>query len=230
MNRVFVVLCGCILFIVILYYLYSRSQPYDECIIEETISTPDGIIQIVDEQCKEGMPHTTDANTIRMSRKTYDSQRVESVLVHERIHLSQKRDPQAWKDFYAKYWNYEISKTPPTELPDIYIRSLRPNPDTSDTPWAIWEKRYVFFPNSSQGKLRDAKVIVWDIVTNKEVPIPTRWKEFFCNSDGECPSQYEHPHEITAEFITDTQQSTASSHLYTWIEKTNVNKVYSSIL
>ena len=218
MSRIMLILFGCILFAVIFYYLYNLSTPYDECTIEETIVTPNGTIQIVNAHCKEGMPHTTDADTIRMTRDTYTSKRKDSILVHERTHLSQKRNVELWKSFYKQYWNYDISFTPPTDLPETYIRMLRPNPDTTDSPWVTWNNRYVFFPNSVDGTLKNAKVVVWDTVLNTEVPIPEKWKEFFCTSEDLCPYQYEHPHEISAEFLTDTQKSTASSILYNWIK------------
>jgi len=218
MNRVFWLVVGLLLFACVFSFLHFFSTPYDECTIEERIVTHDGVIEIVNAQCKEGMPHTTDADTIRMTREAYTSEQKDSTLVHERVHLSQKRNPEAWKSFYKQYWKYDLSLTPPLEMPEIYARMLRPNPDTSDSPWVTWENRYVFFPNSFNGTLKHAKVVVWDSIVNKEVPIPAKWKEFFCSSEGRCPSQYEHPHELSAEFLTHKQQSTASSYLFSWIK------------
>jgi len=192
----------------------------DECVVMETIQTEDGVIEIVDKDCKEGLPHTTDSNTIRMTKEKYAQEGLESLLVHERVHLDQKRNPQKWLNFYKQYWDYEVFLNSP--IPVEYTKSLRPNPDTAANPWAVWRQRYVFFPYSEEnGKLKDAVVRVWDILERKFVAVPEQWKARFCDADG-CPYQYEHPHEISAEFIAKKQKSSAASQLMHWYRNVDI--------
>jgi hypothetical protein len=124
------------------------------------------------------------------------------IMKHERVHLEQKRNPEKWYEYYRRVWDYECSKIPPQGIPQHYIRNLRPNPDTADSPWAIWRGRWVFFPVFDESRtLKSAPVIVWDLKEKRRVNIPDEWKQIFCK-DGICPNQYEHPHEISAVLIT----------------------------
>jgi hypothetical protein len=196
------------------YYVYNPS----DCKVVTTISTPDGLVEIIDPKCKEGLPHTTDKNTIRMTKSIWDSHRRDEVLVHERIHLSQKQDPEIWAEFYRRYWDYEIFAQPPTSIPQKYIDNLRPNPDTDNAPWAVWRKRYLFFPNYENPALptlKNPEILVWDIQEKRVVSVPAEWSALFC-VDGICPNQYEHPHELSAEFLTKHNQSVAGKQLAEW--------------
>jgi hypothetical protein len=203
------------LFVVGLAYLYMFGMALepDDCSVIERIPTEDGWIEIVDEACKEGLPHTTDANTIRMTREKYDGKGITSLLVHERVHLDQKRRPEAWQEFYKQVWDYEIRQDSP--IPEKYTKHLRPNPDTAAAPWAIWRQRYVFFPYTETGELKSAPVRIWDMLENTFVAVPEQWKARFCDADG-CPYQYEHPHEISAELLTKPNKSVGAAQLLRW--------------
>ena len=194
-------------------FLISNGKD-DDCVVLERIQTEDGTIEIVDETCQEGLPHTTDSETIRMTRAKYEGKRIDELLIHERVHLDQKRNRLKWLQFYKQFWDYDIVKESP--LPSAYTKRLRPNPDTADAPWAIWRERYVFFPYSDGGELKNAKVRVWDILEKKETSIPEQWKARFCDTEMGCPHQYEHPHEISAEFITKRPRSKAAGQLFQW--------------
>ena len=200
------------LFIVLLVGLFAipfMLPKNDDCAILRRIPTENGTVEIIDETCQEGLSHTTDSETIRMTEASWNSARRDEILVHERVHLDQKRYPDAWKDFYHSVWNYEISNIPPPEL----SQELRPNPDTSKEPWAIWRQRFVFFPVYDEGRtLRHAPVKIWDMFTKSYVDIPAEWKAEFCDEAG-CPHQYEHPHELAAELLTNSSQSKAASAL-----------------
>jgi len=202
------------LFIVVLLvlmslYLHSISYESDDCQVLERISTENGIIEIVDDACKEGLPHTTNSETIRMTREKYESRGLDSLLVHERVHLDQKRNPLKWYRFYKQFWDYDIIKDSPSPVSE-YTEKLRPNPDTSDAPWAVWRKRYVFFPYST-GSLKFAEVRVWDLQEKREVGIPESWKAQFCDGTN-CPQQYEHPHEISAEYLTNRSRDSGKAN------------------
>jgi hypothetical protein len=206
----------CLILAVYVFYAfnagYDPSLKTEDCKILERIETEDGIIEIVDEECQEGLPHTTNANTIRMTYKRYKGAGIKELLIHERVHLDQKRNPEKWKKFYKQHWDYDILLKSP--LPGHLTKQLRPNPDTADSPWAVWRERYVFYPYLNDGTLKNAPVHVWDLEENKEVGIPEQWKARFCDPDKGCPHQYEHPHEMSAEFITLKSRSKAASQLF----------------
>lgn len=202
-----------------LFVFYKLSKKRSDCTVLQTIALDDANVEIVNADCKEGLPHTTDARTIRMTRKVWDSPRRELVLRHERIHLLQKgRSAAEWRAFYKDTWGYECKRDPPSGIPAEFIARLRPNPDTADSPWAVWRDRWVFFPAfGTSNSLRAAEVIVWDLENHRQVDIPDNWRNAFCGGGG-CPHQYEHPHEITAEWLSATERpkTPAASQLFAW--------------
>lgn len=194
-----------------------NSLTKDDCVVLRTIKTEDGVIEVVNPTCKEGLPHTTGPNTIRMSEDALHDPRAESTLVHERVHLDQKRNRASWIEFYKSAWSYTLSNTPPPGIPYKYQYDLRPNPDTSDAPWAIWNRRYVFFPNYGQQRtLKGAIVRVFDLQTQSLVDPPPEWRAAFC-SGGVCPHQFEHPHELAAEYVALKMKTPASAKLFAWM-------------
>lgn len=210
------IVLGLVLLVAVVLFVYM-SSPKDACRILQRIPTEHGTIELVDDACQEGLPHTTDAHTVRMTQTVYDSTRREEILVHERIHLAQKRDPQKWEAFYKDAWQYELFSHPPPDLPAELRSALRPNPDTSSKPWALWRGRYLFFPTfRDPPTLRGAKVMVWDTEQKEIVEIPTEWKRAFCGDS--CPNQLEHPHEIAAEYRTLGSSSPAASRFFRWLQ------------
>lgn len=208
----------------VIQYLRQRS---DVCEVLEVVSLPAGRrIQIVDDGCQEGLPHTTDAGTIRMTRDAYESVRRDEILRHEHVHCNQKSAPADWRRFYAAAWDYELLSSPPSAIPANLLKKLRPNPDTADAPWAVWRNRWVFFPiaagvgNDGLMRLRDAHVAVWDLKSASLMSgPPSEWRTEFCEGpDGAvCPTQYEHPHELSAEFLTlRSNVSPAAQKLFAW--------------
>jgi hypothetical protein len=180
--------------------------------------TDNGRIEVVSDSCKEGLPHTTDSETIRMPLSVWNGSNRQSVLLHERVHLSQKRHPEVWSEFYRRHWDYELLVAAPAGVPAVYSQNRRPNPDTDVAPWAIWRHRYVFFPNYKHAgvpQLKNAQVLVWDLDTNHLVPIPDAWYALFCVNRA-LPHQYEHPHELAAEFLTLGSGSVAANELRSW--------------
>jgi hypothetical protein len=212
------------LFIAIRYI----NQRADTCSVLETVDIGGGRrVQIVNDSCQEGLPHTTDARTIRMTRRVWESSRRAEVLRHEHVHCDQKGDLARWRRFYATAWGYECLKAAPASLPAEWLPQLRPNPDTADAPWAVWRNRWVFFPvaagktDDGQLRLRDARVLVWDLKTRTMMyEPPAEWRAEFCEGpDGSvCPTQYEHPHEMAAEFLTTrTSVAPAAAKLFAFV-------------
>lgn len=170
------------------------------------------IIKIVDKTYSEGLPHTSDANTIIMPENAWKDSKKDSTLRHEMVHISQRRNRAAWFQFYKDEWAYEIYKGPiPEELHDV-----RPNPDTADSPYIVWKGRWLFTALYSDDRtLRNARVVVWDLDTRRFTSIPAEWRAFF---EGPTKlNQYEHPHEIAAEYITNGEtmkKSVAAQKLF----------------
>ena len=198
-----------IICILIIWYLYN-----DKCVVLKRYALPYGTVEIVTPSCQEGLPHTWSSRIIRMTDADWQSSRRDDILRHERVHLRQKQEPSVWRDFYRAAWGYEYTTLPPPGIPRHWIARLRPNPDTADGPWAVWKGRYVFFPTyrDARRSLRTAVVQVWDLLKKQIVDPPNEWRQMFCDA-GNCPHQYEHPHEIAAEFITHQANSPAAQAL-----------------
>ena len=151
--------------------------------------------------CENGLPHTRNKDIIAIPEGFLQS-RLPKTIEHEKIHLHQRRNPQVWKKFYKKYWNYEIFQNPPLSMPQELIKMKRANPDTNDAPFACWKNKWWSVPiykSVNELKFRDCKVKWWNQETNKiHSEPPNEWVSFF----GSKVSQAEHPHEISAVYIT----------------------------
>lgn len=171
---------------------------------------PNTWIEIVEDTCEDGMPHTSDGYTIRIPAPVWNmsQERRDSVLRHERVHILQRRNPDQWRAFYKRHWGYTLHQEPPVaaRIPEDVRAKVRGNPDTWPTPWACWEGRYWFLPmytDTQKPRLRNSEVRVWDAERGDWCSPPVGWTAKFCRSGGVCPHQWEHPHEIAAELWTD---------------------------
>ena len=210
MNRLF--LGFGISLLLVLIYLYVSYKFTRTCSVLRRIPTPDGMVELVGPDCLEGLPHTTDGNTIRMTESVWNSGRRDEIMIHERVHLDQKRNPEAWTRFYKTAWGYDLEKGAPSGLRTV----LRPNPDTADSPYAVWRSRYVFFVEATPDqRLRTAPVRVWDKTQGALCTAPPEWNAFFCDGHG-CPHQWEHPHELAAEYLTLGSEAPAARALRQW--------------
>jgi len=204
----------------VLYLKKVEPMKSDNCVVlERKILKGGEVLEIVDDGCQEGLPHTSGPNTIRMTKAVYSSSSRDEILTHERVHLDQKTRPDAWLQFCKSAWSYELTNQNPGVPTEDY--DLRPNPDTNTNPYAIWRGRYVFFSAfDTSRKLSSAPVIVWDLEERKTLSgPPPEWKAQFCTGNGKCPQQYEHPYEIAAEYATHKMETPASAQLATWIKQ-----------
>ena len=205
------IVCGLLVASGVVIYIFLRKRT--TCRVLRTVYTRNGNIEIVNDECQEGLPHTTNGNTIRMTESVWNSGNCDSTLKHERVHLDQKRHPEKWEAFYHSAWDYELLTSPPPDLP---ITEVRPNPDTTGKPWALWRRRYLFYPQyGPERTLRNAPVRIWDVEEKQHVDLPPEWLAEFCDDDG-CPHQYEHPHEMAAEYITHGSSSPSAVKLFRW--------------
>ena len=162
----------------------------------------DSWIWIMDKSCENGLPHTRGSDIIALPENLGINQ-INRTIEHEKIHLHQKRNPDAWKKFYKEYWDYEIYKLPPLLMPLELIEMKRANPDTNDAPYACWKNKWWSIPiYKSYDDLKFMNCIIkwWNQETNEILnDPPDEWNKIF----GYHVSQTEHPHEISAEYITD---------------------------
>ena len=196
---------GAFVLVFLIVYMYpSSGHANDECHVIERKQQADGtVLEIVTGDCKEGMPHTTTADTIRMTRDIENSPRYDIIMAHERVHLDQKQRPAVWRALVKRIWSYDLYEKPPSGIPVEWVRKRRPNPDTESAPWAVWRGRYVFFAAFTEEKLlRTAPVLVWDLESNRLVEVPPEWRGQFCWEDR-LPHQYEHPYELAAEYMAE---------------------------
>jgi hypothetical protein len=170
-------------------------------------------LEIVADDCKEGLPHTTTSTTVRMTQSIADSSRFHEIMTHERVHLDQKTRPDYWRSLVKRIWAYDLYDTAPRGVPADVVAKLRPNPDTEAAPWAVWRGRYVFFPAYGDDKrLSTAKARIWDLEEGRLTEEPPEWRAQFC-FEGTRPHQWEHPYEIAAEYKTHPSQCPAAAAL-----------------
>lgn len=164
------------------------------------LGTIDTWIWVMPTNCENGMPHTRGIDIIAMP-ENYKKSDMAKTLEHEKIHLLQKRDPETWKEFYSKYWNYKIYPSPPRGMPKELIQMKRANPDTAIEPYNCWQNNWWAVPvykSFDDLNFRGSPVLWWD-QSNNEIfnNPPQEWVDFF----GSHVSQAEHPHEISAVYI-----------------------------
>ena len=158
-------------------------------------------VWIVPKSCEQGLPHTRGVDVVAIP-ENFPKDKLPPVLDHEHIHLLQRMMPESWAKFYRLKWDYTIYNDAPFGMPSELTRLRRANPDTADTPYVCWRSRYwsvAVYPAIDKLKLKDAVVKWWDEKTGLiRDTAPDEWFSFF----GDHINQSEHPHELSAEFLS----------------------------
>lgn len=200
--------------------LDAEARRGQNCLVHQEEPGPDGsTIQYVSKSCEDGMAHTRAGDRIVIPDSIPEPMRHETIE-HERIHISQRRHPEAWINFYQRNWGFVFHEGPPADMPRAIVDARRGNPDTWDPemggPWPCWHGRWWPVPvyNSPRNpKLRNASTVWYDGWRRevREFP-PEAWVQFFGT-----PSQNEHPHELAAVMIVGEDTiSEAGRRLWTW--------------
>lgn len=148
---------------------------------------------IVDGTREGGMPHTR-KNTIVLSTGalTQSKDQVTRTIIHEFIHIQQKRFPHLFEKLYH---NWDFSPYRGT-LPQELARMIRNNPDAQGL-W-IWKNQYVMLPiYIGKGGMNTAYV-VYNIQTGT-IDVDTQIKAQF----GPNATQPEHPAELSATILAE---------------------------
>lgn len=205
--------------------LDRRARVGNVCTVLERFADPGlegAVIELTDASCESGLPHTIGTNLIRIPVSAWTTQdRRDHILRHERIHLLQRRNPDAWAGLYNDWmWTVQEGEEIPSEVANAPVRG---NPDTWPARWACWKGRYWFVPmyrDLEAPQLPDAEVRVWDAKEGRWTETPYEWRTLFCDERGRCPHQSEHPAEIAAEYASDSSWTTpAAMMLRRFLEK-----------
>lgn len=155
-----------------------------------------------------GLPHTRPPAYICLpSNLPKDS--LAKTLLHERVHIHQRRYPEKWNEFFEKKWNF---KPWSGRLPPELEKARRLNPDLLPIPFYVWKDTWVpygSFNDPANPTLKQATTVFFNVkqkVVSKQPP--DGWKAFFGSMTSD-----EHPWEIAAYLVVDPNKSPASKAL-----------------
>ena len=198
----------------------------------------------VNSDIEGGMPHTIE-NCIVISTKflkyldslimsNNKNQLIGDIcttLIHEHIHVYQRREYSIFKELYTKYWNFSLCNY---KLKNKYLKNQRINPDGYDD-WCFNDNNKNFFSfvslKDNSVHLNDVETLAIPIRNNKiiyedinKISERKEYNKFFCNV-----SQNYHPNEISAiilsEYIIDKFYNRKSKNckalkiMMPWIKK-----------
>jgi hypothetical protein len=157
---------------------------------------PFGQVVWMDPTADNGLPHTRPPNLICISRD-FPEKYLNSTILHERVHISQRLHTFEWQKIMKDTWNFE----PWTgSLPADIQSRRRLNPDLIYLPDYIWKDTWVpmaLFKSKSQPRLSDVDIVWWNDQTRTlHRDPPPGWIDFF----GNVPAG-EHPFEIIAYLV-----------------------------
>uniref|UniRef100_A0A6C0JVD6 DUF4157 domain-containing protein n=1 Tax=viral metagenome TaxID=1070528 RepID=A0A6C0JVD6_9ZZZZ len=162
---------------------------------------------ILDSSADAGFPHTRAPKHVclpaSMCSEEPASERFKETLLHEAIHIHQRRNRGMWQVFLKRSkWTPVLEGT----IPEQYFDSIRLNPDTIGTPFYAFNGQHVplpLFPPSG-GTLKNTEVKWFDIKAGTLFHEPP--KEFV-KLYGKV-HQPEHPYEIYAEIFSEAGYNT----------------------
>ena len=150
---------------------------------------------ILNPSAEGGMPHTRAPSLICLPAY-YPESNLESTLKHELVHISQRTNPSLWrKRAEMEGWQ----PVPESEIPEIWLRRCRLNPDTAAARFFAWQGRYVplpLFVREDKPDLRDVQIRWYDRQEQiVRTPTPTSFTQKYGTLSA---SSIEHPYELWA--------------------------------
>lgn len=161
-----------------------------------------------------GFPHTH-KNTIFLSEKAIHTnrQKVLITLLHEQVHILQRKYPEWFKNLYVNYWNFIKIKL--DSKSKAFIKKYhRNNPDGMDFEWAMKTSKgpvilLAKYKNDNPSNLSFIDYVYCPLQKNGSVyslQTPVNWKQILelkdFNSFYGITGNYYHPNEISAEIIS----------------------------
>jgi hypothetical protein len=161
---------------------------------------PNGQVLWLDESADGGLPHTRPPYFICLPINIPDD-KLATTLEHERIHLSQRANPEKWQTVF-KAWNMKPWSASSGDIPLEILQRRRLNPDLLNIPMYIWKDEWVVFAlfrSMKPSNLSDIDIVWWNALSRTlHRDAPPGWKEFF----GDVTAG-EHPYEIAAYLLAD---------------------------
>jgi len=167
-----------------------------------TAPWPSGQIVWMDSDCDNNLPHTRPPNLICLS-KDINPASIDSIVLHERVHVSQRLHSSEWAKIFRDYWS--MTQWDGVIPADILLRR-RLNPDIIIAPMFIWKKDWVpfaMFKSLTMPDLTDVDIVWWQQSTRTlHRQAPPEWEDFF----GPVHSGHEHPFELSAYLIQNSSE------------------------
>lgn len=158
---------------------------------------PSGQVVWMDSDCDNNLPHTRPPNLICLSKNIAQSS-LESIVLHERVHVSQRLHSSEWAKLFRDYWSMDQWDG---EIPADILLRRRINPDIIIAPLFIWKKNYVplaLFNSLTMPDLHNVDIVWWHPSSRTlQRQSPPGWEDFF----GTIHSGHEHPFEMSAYLV-----------------------------
>lgn len=154
-------------------------------------------IVVLHPSADNGYPHTRPNSLICMPASfvgSSTSKNLEETILHEAIHIHQRRNPKLWESACRKEGWTPISAE---QIPPEFTSRCRLNPDTMSKPFWAWQTNSVplpLFTREDYPTMEGVQIKWFDIRTNAVITDPP---PSFTARYGS-PSQPEHPYEILA--------------------------------
>jgi hypothetical protein len=162
---------------------------------------PHGTIITMMPTADSGFPHTRGKDIICIPAY-YPEERLQSLVIHERIHLDQKARRKDYENFYKKYWGFKENTY---NIPENILKLVRINPDTIGWPTYIWRDTWIplcLFQREDKPNMRECSYCWYNPIGGVLLKsMPPAWRDFF----GDV-GQSEHPNEISACYGADYEQ------------------------
>jgi len=158
---------------------------------------PSGQVIWMDSNCDNNLPHTRPPNLICLSKDIAPNS-IASIMLHERVHVSQRLHSSEWAKIFRDYWS--MKQWDGVIPADILLRQ-RLNPDILLVPKFIWKNEWVplaMFKSLTMPELTDVDIVWWRPASRTlHREAPEGWVDFF----GSVHSGHEHPFELSAYLI-----------------------------
>ena len=126
-----------------------------------------------------------------------------NILIHEKMHIFQRNNPDLVNMFYNKYWNFTYINN--INIPNYINDKIRSNPDGLQIYWVYKNKYLILSLLNSDNNLSDINIYYYPIYwknnryyIDKPLNHLTEYNNFFCNI------QYPyHPNESSAYLFSD---------------------------
>lgn len=168
---------------------------------------------------REGLPHTRAPNTIWLPYDWSISPNYKETLIHELIHIHQRKNPDFWKDLYGRKWDMLPFNG---RLPEAVEIRRRFNPDTIQAPLYIWRDEWIpvaVFLRPDAPHLREIRLLFVHKTGGWQAVPPAEWTSFFGTAEA---STCEHPHEMAAYMLTKDTTSLAKKVAIDFIQNHQV--------